>query len=39
MAIKAIPSFNLKSCLAKVGEGRTIDKYRKGQIVFSQGDT
>src|SRR5437764_8406594 len=30
--------FNPKSFLAKVGEGRSIDKYRKDQIVFSQGD-
>ena len=27
-----------KSFLAKVGEGRSIGKYRKDQIVFSQGD-
>jgi CRP/FNR family transcriptional regulator, cyclic AMP receptor protein len=38
MAIKPRPSFNPKSFLAKVGEGRTISKYRKHQIVFSQGD-
>ena len=38
MAIKRRPSFDPKSFLAKVGEGRTIGKYRKGQIVFSQGD-
>jgi CRP-like cAMP-binding protein len=38
MAIKARPSFSAKSFLAKVGEGRSIGKYRKEQIVFSQGD-
>ena len=38
MAIKRLPSFNPKSFLAKVGEGRSIGKYRKEQIVFSQGD-
>ena len=38
MAIKRRPSFNPKSFLAKVGEGRTIGKYRKDQNVFSQGD-
>jgi CRP/FNR family transcriptional regulator, cyclic AMP receptor protein len=37
MAIKPRPSFNPKSFLAKVGEGRTISKYRKHQIIFSQG--
>jgi CRP-like cAMP-binding protein len=38
MAIKPRPSFTPKSFLAKVGEGRSIGKYRKEQIVFSQGD-
>jgi len=38
MAIKRRPSFNPKSFLAKVGEGRSIGWYRKDQIVFSQGD-
>ncbi|MEA2928647.1 MAG: family transcriptional regulator, cyclic receptor protein [Hyphomicrobiales bacterium] len=37
MAIKRRPSFNPKSFLAKVGDGRSIGKYRKDQIVFSQG--
>ena len=32
------PAFNPKSFLAKIGNGRTIGKYRKGQVVFSQGD-
>jgi CRP/FNR family transcriptional regulator, cyclic AMP receptor protein len=30
--------FDPKLFLAKVGEGRTIAKYRKNQVVFSQGD-
>jgi len=38
MAIRPRPSFDPKSFLAKVGEGRTIGKYRKDQIVFSQGN-
>ena len=32
------PSFNPKSFLAKVGEGRSIHAYPEAQIVFSQGD-
>ena len=36
MAIKQ--SFNPKSFLAHVGEGRSIARYGKDQIVFSQGD-
>ena len=31
-------SFDPKNFLAKVGEGKTISKYQKDQIVFSQGD-
>ena len=38
MAIKASPSFDPKAFLAKVGEGRSIVKYRKDQTVFSQGE-
>ena len=38
MATKRSPRFDPKSFLAKVGEGRTISKYRKDQIVFSQGE-
>lgn len=38
MASKRRPTFDPKSFLAKVGEGRTISKYRKDQIIFSQGD-
>jgi CRP/FNR family cyclic AMP-dependent transcriptional regulator len=30
-------SFDPKTFLAKVGEGKTISRYRKGQVVFSQG--
>ena len=37
MASEQNPSFDPKAFLAKVGEGRSIDKYRKDQIVFSQG--
>jgi len=32
MATKPRPSFNPKSFLAKVGEGRSIGKYRKDQF-------
>ena len=38
MAAKRRPSFDPKSFLAKVGDGRSLSPYRKGQIVFSQGD-
>jgi CRP/FNR family cyclic AMP-dependent transcriptional regulator len=38
VALKRRPSFNPKSFLAKVGEGRSIGTYRSDQIVFSQGD-
>src|SRR3984885_8326878 len=38
MAAKRPRSFDTKSFLARVGDGRSIGKYRKGQIVFSQGD-
>jgi CRP/FNR family transcriptional regulator, cyclic AMP receptor protein len=38
MASKQKPSFDPKLFLAKVGEGRSIGRYPKGQIVFSQGD-
>jgi CRP-like cAMP-binding protein len=31
-------SFDPKKFLANVGEGKTISKYRKDQIVFSQGE-
>jgi CRP/FNR family transcriptional regulator, cyclic AMP receptor protein len=35
---RAKASFNPTKFLAKVGEGKTISKYRKDQIVFSQGE-
>jgi CRP/FNR family transcriptional regulator, cyclic AMP receptor protein len=38
MATKSRPSFDPKSFLALVGEGRSIGEYRKDEIVFSQGD-
>jgi hypothetical protein len=38
MAIKRKASFNPKSFLAKVSEGRSIAMYPSDQIVFSQGD-
>jgi CRP/FNR family cyclic AMP-dependent transcriptional regulator len=37
MATKRRPSFDPKSFLARVGDGRSIGKYRRSQIVFSQG--
>jgi len=37
-AIKPQASFDPKSFLAHVGEGRSIGRYRKDQTVFSQGD-
>lgn len=38
MSNKASAPFDVKSFLAKVGDGRSIGKYRKNQIVYSQGD-
>ena len=38
MAVKRRPLFDPKSFLAKVGEGRSIERYGKDQTVFSQGD-
>jgi CRP/FNR family transcriptional regulator, cyclic AMP receptor protein len=39
MANKTIQaSFDPKVFLAKVGEGKTILEYGKGQVVFAQGD-
>jgi Cyclic nucleotide-binding domain len=35
---KVKASFDPKEFLVKVGDGRTISKYRKNQIVFSQGE-
>lgn len=38
MATKHPSAFDPKLFLAKIGDGRDIGKYRKDQIVFSQGD-
>jgi len=38
LATKPRTPFDPKSFLTKLGTGRTIVKYREGQIVFSQGD-
>jgi CRP/FNR family cyclic AMP-dependent transcriptional regulator len=38
MATKSRPSFDPKSFLAMVGDGRNIGRYRKDEIVISQGD-
>jgi CRP/FNR family cyclic AMP-dependent transcriptional regulator len=37
MASKRQPSFNPTTFLAKVGDGHTISRYAKDQVVFSQG--
>ena len=39
MATRRRPPFDPKSFVAKVGEGRSIDRFGKDQIVFSQGDS
>jgi CRP/FNR family transcriptional regulator, cyclic AMP receptor protein len=38
MAIEPAPSFDPKTFLAKVGEGRSLGKFGKDRIVFAQGD-
>lgn len=38
MVSKRRPSFNPKLFLASAGDGRSIDTYRKGQVVFAQKD-
>lgn len=38
MALKRKSSFNPKSFLSEIGEGRSIKKYKMNQVVFSQGD-
>ena len=38
MAVKHRLSFDPKAFLAKIGDGHGVDKYRKDQIIFSQGD-
>lgn len=39
MAPKGTPSFNVKTFLAQVGDGKTIVSCRKNHILFSQGDS
>jgi CRP/FNR family transcriptional regulator, cyclic AMP receptor protein len=39
MANRNKASFDPKQFLAKIGEGKTVSKYRKNQIIFSQGET
>ena len=39
MPTRRPPAFDPKVFLAKFGEGRSIHRYRKGEIVFSQGAT
>jgi CRP/FNR family transcriptional regulator, cyclic AMP receptor protein len=36
---RAIATFDPEAFLATVGDGRTIGKYRKGKVVYAQGDT
>src|SRR5438270_1780478 len=31
-------NFDVTTFLGKVGEGKTISEYRKGQVIFAQGD-
>ncbi len=38
MAAKSRRSFDTKTFLARVGNGRSVGKFHKGQVVFSQGD-
>ena len=38
MVLKPKKKFNPKRFLTEIGEGRTIHKYSKNEIVFSQGD-
>jgi len=35
---RGLPAFDPATFLAKVGDGKSISKYQKGEIVFSQGD-
>ena len=35
---RGMPAFDPATFLAKVGDGKTIAKYQKGKVVFSQGD-
>ena len=38
MPMTLTPPFDPKMLLSKVGDGRSIGKYRKNQVVFSQGE-
>src|SRR6476661_9439770 len=38
MPMTLTPPFDPKILLSKVGDGRSIGKYRKNQVVFSQGE-
>ena len=38
MATKRRISFDPKSFLAKIGDGRSNASYRRGQVVYAQGD-
>jgi esterase/lipase superfamily enzyme len=38
MATKRRPLFDPQAFLAKIGDGHVVDKYRKDQVIFSQGD-
>jgi len=38
VARKSKALFDAKAFLAKVGDGKTISRFKKGQIIFSQGD-
>ena len=38
MTVKTNQAFDPKEFLAKVGDGKTILEFRKGQVVFAQGD-
>ncbi len=38
MVLKPTKAFDPTTFLAEIGEGRTVNEYRKDQIIFSQGD-
>lgn len=38
MALVETPPFDSKAFLAAVGDGRTVEKYAKNQVIFAQGD-
>src|SRR5882757_4625552 len=38
MATKRRAPFDAKAFLAKIGDGRTISRYRRNEVVFAQGD-